>query len=282
MNWREEAMVFACGKDRLVGIVAAPEKPAPCGVLIVVGGPQYRVGSHRQFTLLARDLAEAGIASLRFDYRGMGDSTGGARTFEHAQEDIGSAIDRLMERQPALREVVIWGLCDAASASLFYAHGDKRVSGLVLLNPWVRTDEGMARAQLKHYYGARLLQRAFWQKLLTGDVAVREALSGFAGRLMQALQRNTEASPTAKPLPERMEEGLRRFRGRVLLILSGNDLTAQEFKDLVARSPGWQSLLQGERVTRRELPEANHTFGRREWRDQVAEWTRGWLMQPRD
>jgi exosortase A-associated hydrolase 1 len=282
VNWSEEALVFSCGKEELVGILAVPEKPAPRGVLILVGGPQYRVGSHRQFTLLARNLAEAGIASLRFDYRGMGDSAGGARTFEHAHEDIRSAIDRLMERQPGLRQVVIWGLCDAASASLFYAHGDKRVSGLVLLNPWVRTDEGMARAQLKHYYGARLLQRAFWEKLLKGEVAVLDALTGFAGRLVQALRRNTDATPTAKPLPERMEEGLRRFQGRVLLILSGNDLTAQEFKDLVARSPGWQCLLQDPRVARRDLPEATHTFSRREWRDQVTEWTRAWLMQPRD
>ena len=282
MNWREEALVFACGQDQLVGIIAAPEKPAPCGVLILVGGPQYRVGSHRQFTLLARGLAAAGFSSLRFDYRGMGDSAGGARTFEHAQEDIRSAIDRLMERQPALRELVIWGLCDAASAALFYAHGDKRVSGLVLLNPWVRTDEGMARAQLKHYYGARLLQRAFWQKLLRGEVALMGSLTGFAERLFQAFRRSTDSAKMVKPLPQRMEDGLRKFHGRVLLILSGNDLTAQEFKDLVARSSGWQSLLQDKRVTRRELSEANYTFLRREWRDQVAEWTKAWLMQRQD
>jgi exosortase A-associated hydrolase 1 len=282
VTWSEEALVLSCGEEELVGILAAPKTPAPRGVLILVGGPQYRAGSHRQFTLLARDLAQSGVASLRFDYRGMGDSSGGARTFEHAQEDIGSAIDRLMQRQPALQEVVIWGLCDAASASLFYAHGDKRVSGLVLLNPWVRTDEGMARAQLRHYYGARLLRRAFWQKLLKGEVAVLAAFTGFARRLVHAFRRNTGATPTARPLPERMEDGLRRFQGRVLLILSGNDLTAQEFKDLVGRSPGWQALLQHKRVTRHELSDANHTFSRREWRDQVSEWTRAWLMQPPD
>jgi alpha/beta superfamily hydrolase len=48
-------------------------------VLVIVGGPQYRAGSHRQFTLLARSLAEQGFAVLRFDYRGMGDSTGAMR-----------------------------------------------------------------------------------------------------------------------------------------------------------------------------------------------------------
>ena len=76
-----------------------------------------------------------------------------------------------------------------------------------------------------------------------------------------------------------MQAGLQRFRGPVLLILSGNDLTAQEFKDVVARSPGWQELLASPRVTRRDLIEANHTFARREWRDQVGKWTAEWLVQ---
>ena len=283
MNWSEEALVFPCGEDELVGVLAIPERPAPRGVLIVVGGPQYRAGSHRQFTLLARHLAQAGIASLRFDYRGMGDSSGGARPFEHAQEDIRTAIDRFVGRLPVLRDVAIWGLCDAASAALFYAHGDKRVSGLAVLNPWVRTDEGMARAQLQHYYGTRLLQRSFWQKVLRGEFNVVEAARGLGKSLMHALGRSGEATSGApgKPLPERMEDGLRRFKGPVLVILSGNDLTAQEFKDVVARSPGWQALLQDSRVTRRDLPEANHTFSRRKWRDQVAGWTADWLMQRR-
>jgi hypothetical protein len=154
------------------------------------------------------------------------------------------------------------------------------VSGLVLLNPWVRTDEGMARAQLQHYYGARLLQGSFWQKVLRGELNALEAGRG-VGRSLLRVMRPSQATP-AKPLPERMEEGLRRFKGPVLLILSGNDLTAQEFKDLVARSPGWQGLLQNPRVTRRDFPEANHSFSRREWRDRVAKWTMTWLMQARD
>ena len=115
---KEEALVFGCDRDSLVGVLAVPDAPASRGVLIVVGGPQYRAGSHRQFTLLARDLAASGIASLRFDYRGMGDSSGEARTFESVNEDIGCAIDRLIEAVPAVNQVIIWGLCDAASAAL--------------------------------------------------------------------------------------------------------------------------------------------------------------------
>jgi len=271
----EKPLVFRCGEDDLVGVLAIPKRPASRGVLIVVGGPQYRAGSHRQFTLLAREFAEAGIASLRFDYRGMGDSSGAARSFERSAEDIRTAMDELTRAVPALQEVVIWGLCDAASAALFYAHTDARVTGLVLLNPWVRTEQSFARAEIRHYYGARIFQASFWQKLARGEVEVSRSLSSFFARARGAFAHAEPAQ--AKPLPERMENGLRRFNGGVLLILCGDDLTAQEFKDLVARSPGWQALLQDRRVTRQELAEANHTFARREWRDQVACWTVEWL-----
>jgi exosortase A-associated hydrolase 1 len=282
VNWSEEALVFPCGGEELVGVLAIPERPAPRGVLIVVGGPQVRAGSHRQFALLARHLADAGIASLRFDYRGMGDSGGAARSFEHAQEDLRCAVDRFAARLPALRDIAIWGLCDAASAALFYGHRDPRIGGLVLVNPWVRTEAGLARAQLRHYYFARLLQASFWQKLAQGEFEFGARAKAFFDRVRKSLGRSDDTAPSSgRPLPDRMEDGLRRFKGPVLLILSGNDLTAQEFKDLVARSPSWQSLLQEGRVTRHDLSEANHTFARRAWRDRVASWTVAWLMPQR-
>ena len=279
MSWIEKALVFPCVDDQLVGVLALPDRPAKRAVLIVVGGPQYRAGSHRQFTLLARELAKAGIAALRFDYRGMGDSTGSIRSFEHVQEDIRIGVDTLTQQVAAAQEVVIWGLCDAASAALFYAHTDPRISGLVLLNPWVRTEQGLARAQVRHYYSTRLLQRSFWSKLLSGEVNVGRALSSFVARARDALA--PSQSVMTKPLPQRMEEGLRRFKGPVLFILSGADLTAQEFRD-AARTPGWQSLLQEPRVTRQELAEANHTFARQDWRHRVEEATVSWVMRRPD
>ena len=61
MSFTEQAFVFPCAGERLLGIVTMPECPRATGVLLVVGGPQYRVGSHRQFLLLSRALAECWI-----------------------------------------------------------------------------------------------------------------------------------------------------------------------------------------------------------------------------
>jgi exosortase A-associated hydrolase 1 len=271
-EYSEQAVVFDCRGESLVGVLSVPAPTASHGVLIVVGGPQYRAGSHRQFTLLARELARGGIVSLRFDYRGMGDSTGDARSFESVGDDIRCAIDRLLAGVPTLRHIVIWGLCDAACAALFYAHGDPRVSGVALVNPWVRTVTGHAQATLRHYYLRRLFQASFWRKALGGDLDPRTALRSLANVAQAARSRREHSS-----LPDRMEDALRRFRGRVLLVLSGNDLTADEFRAVVSGSKRWRALLHDARVARHELPQANHTFSRRDWRDQVARWTAAWV-----
>jgi exosortase A-associated hydrolase 1 len=288
VNVAERALSFRCDDSWLYGIASVPEQLSSRGVLIVVGGPQYRAGSHRQFTLLARELAAHGVPVMRFDYRGMGDSDGDIRSFEDIGDDIRHAVDRFHAEVPAISEIVIWGLCDAASAALFYAHRDPRVSGLVLLNPWIRTVEGEAKAYLKHYYASRLFDRELWRKIVGGrfdySAAARSTVK-LAGSAMRGRKKNLSiveapadgSEVNVAPLPERMFEAFERFKGKVLLIMSGNDLTAREFQDVADGSRKWKKLLQSPRVQRRDLPQANHTFSQRAWRDRVALWTTEWV-----
>ncbi len=187
MNFDERALAFSCGDAWLYGVLTLPAQCARKGVLILVGGPQYRAGSHRQFTLLARTLAASGVPVLRFDYRGMGDSEGEARTFEDVEDDLRCAIDKFLVEVPSVSELVIWGLCDAASAAIFYACKDSRISGLVLLNPWVRTESGSARAYLKHYYASRLFQPEFWSKIRHGNLNIMAAARSFLYVIAEAV-----------------------------------------------------------------------------------------------
>ncbi len=144
-----------------------------------MGGPQYRVGSHRQFTLLARHLAANGVPVLRFDFRGMGDSEGDARTFEDVEDDLRCAIDEFFTEVPLLKELVILGTMRRRIGCAVLCIQDRRVTGLVLLNPWVRTDEGSAKAYLKHYYAARLFEPEFWRKIWQGNFDYATAASRF-------------------------------------------------------------------------------------------------------
>ena len=277
MATEESVHVFECAGESLVGLLARPsDRMAPHGVLMVVGGPQYRVGSHRQFLLLSRHLAAAGFPVMRFDYRGMGDSTGEHRDFEAIQDDLQAALDVFFRDVPQIRTVTLWGLCDAASANLFFAPGDRRITGLVLLNPWVRTPQGEARARVKHYYVERLASRDFWHKIFSGHFHFLSSLRSFCGAIT-GMRKPSPTGVAALPLPDRMLASLEQFSGRVLLILSGRDLTAQEFSDTVSASPRWQAALARPDCTQHRLEEADHTFSRKEWRDQVARWTTEWL-----
>lgn len=279
MHFDERAVTFPCAGEALYGVLALPGQPARRGVLVVVGGPQYRAGSHRQFVLLARALAADGIPVMRFDYRGMGDSGGAQREFDSVGEDLNAAIGQFMASVPGMDEVVLWGLCDGASAAAMYAPGDARVCGLVLLNPWVRTPEGQARATLKHYYRGRLLDRGLWTKIAQGRFELRAAARSLAGLVAKMVAPRPPAA-AGKSLPERMYDGLSAFDGRLLVITSGADLTAQEFADLAGSTPEWRALMAAPRVTMRKLARADHTFSRRAWRDQVALWTGDWVRSP--
>lgn len=275
----ERCRVFECQGDTLVGIVHEPEGLCrDVGVLIIVGGPQYRVGSHRQFVLLARGLAAAGYPVLRFDYRGMGDSSGESRSFEAVESDIAAALDAMAEELPKLRGIILFGLCDAASAALMYPADDTRVVGLILANPWARTDGGEAQAYLQHYYGQRLLQRAFWAKLFSGRVDFRNSVRGLSsslGRMLRA-RADSDRSATSNYL-ERMLTGVSCSKRPLLLLMSGRDLTAREFDNLCRRSPRWARHISAPNVHRFDLQEADHTFSNGASQDRATLTAIQWL-----
>lgn len=281
----EIPVIFKCHTSRLIGILHKPNSRKRYGVVVVVGGPQYRVGSHRQFVLLARFLAERGFPTLRFDYAGMGDSDGEVGNFLKINDDIACSIDQIYERTPGLDGVILWGLCDAASAIMMYGYKDERVAGMVLLNPWARTDAGMAKTYLRHYYLKKLVDKTFWKHLVTGKLNFLSSVSDFFSTLRESrgstnldhVNENQGERDSTDSFISLMEAGLTNYKGRVLFIFSGDDLTAREFRDLVDSSSRWRRLLKSTRVQTRELIEANHTFSKNEWRRQVEDWTVAWI-----
>lgn len=282
----ESQIVFRCVDDELLGIVHRGSKRR--GVVIVVaGGPQYRAGAHRQFVSLARRLAGLGYPVLRFDLRGMGDSGGTHLGFQQSEADIRAAIDALMASEPQLEEIVLFGECESASGILFYAYKDERVSGIALVNPWVRTEGGRAEVIIKHYYLGRLVAPEFWRKLLAGRFDLRASLRDFGATVRTYLRgRKLRARDGANvpdedfaglPLPVKTAVGLRRFRGPAFILMSGHDYIAREFDEVVKSSAAWSGLLGQARISRRDLPDADHTFSREVWKRQAADWICEWI-----
>jgi uncharacterized protein len=278
-GFAEEAITFACGDDQLLGILHhAIGTPRRLGIVIVVGGPQYRVGSHRQFVLMSRAFAAEGYPVLRFDYRGMGDSGGAVRSFDEVDDDIRAAIDELTARLPQLEGVALFGLCDGASAACIYAGSDHRVKALVLANPWIRTVEGEARVRVRHHYVQRLLQKSFWVKLASGRLQVFHSVADFARNVVRA--RAPGAEPAMKNgFQVRMCRGLETFGEPVLLLLSGRDLTASEFDESWTGSARWAAIAGRTGVRTERLIDADHTFSSSHGLDRATGMCMTWLDQ---
>ena len=163
-----------------------------------------------------------------------------------------------------------------------------------MLNPWVRTEVGLAKTQLRHYYLGRLGDPSFWGRIARGDVAVAAALKAFGASVLKAFGWRSgiqaEPGPAATSdgaqqaalggsLPDRMLDSLQRTRLPALVVLSGTaDLTANEFRQVASGSSAWRQWMGSTQVDRHEIEGSTHTFSRADWRDRVADITTRWVL----
>ncbi len=184
---------FACAGETLAGTL--DEAAGSTGLLIVSGGNEIRIGAHRGMALLAQRVAASGFPVLRFDRRGIGDSTGANGGFESSGPDIAAAIAAFRSEQPQLARIVGFGNCDAASALALFGP-QAGVDALVLANPWAveATDDLPPPAAIRARYAAKLKNpRELW-RLVSGGVDLRKLWRGF---------RRTRVPPAAR-LAERL------------------------------------------------------------------------------
>lgn len=286
MQSQEVPLVFDCDDATLVGIVHKPLQPAPIGVVtIIAGGPQYRAGVGRGMVSAARELAAAGIPVMRFDHRGLGDSGGSFLGFEHVGEDIQAAVNAFRREVPDVKSVVLWGGCDAASAAMIHGWKVPDVCSMVLGNPWVTTTQTQSIVMRKHYLG-RLAEWSFWRKMLRMEYkfsdyfasAWRRVRHWIARRLTNSTSRSTMSAGATGNYVERMRDGLYRFRGPVLFLMSGQSLLSREFDELVNTDPQWQAVYHRSAYQRIDFPVADQTFSDVESREGVNRAICAWLV----
>lgn len=139
----------------LAGTVTSPpvERVAGAVVLLSVAGPTDRdltLGPHQLFGTLAHQLAEGGIASLRYDARGVGTSGGEllATDFDDRVADACEAMAALRDRIGSSVPIGFLGLSEGAGLALVAAERCGPVAFTVLLSAPVRRGTVEIEAQL--------------------------------------------------------------------------------------------------------------------------------------
>jgi hypothetical protein len=187
MNDATQSPVRFGAGNSLVGMVTtpAPQAPATTACLMFNMGANHRVGPRRINVKLAHSLAARGMASLRFDLGGVGDSD----AFDSAHDlqtrsvhDLQAAMD-LIERMLGIRQFVIVGLCSGVEHAVSVAAVDNRVLALSLF-------DGFAFPE----------RRARWERTLRRALAA-PAHPSFPGKAKRWLLRHLTGNPSAKPLP---------------------------------------------------------------------------------
>ena len=140
MPLNEHWLSFEVAEQRLHGMLHLPQTgiaPHPC-VILLHGFTGNALESHRLFILMARLLADHGIAAFRFDFRGSGNSEG---TFDQMTpsrevEDARAAL-RLLETRPDVLDRSRFGILGLSMGGLVAAltAGVESVKSLCLWAP---------------------------------------------------------------------------------------------------------------------------------------------------
>jgi pimeloyl-ACP methyl ester carboxylesterase len=141
-SYTEQEVSYSNGPIHLAATLTLPQGPGPFPAVILItgSGPQNRdeeLFGHKPFKLIADSLASAGIAVLRADDRGVGQSTGGsveeATTVELAGDTL-AGIDFLKTRLEISRDRIgLIGHSEGAIIAPMLAARSKDVAFIVML-----------------------------------------------------------------------------------------------------------------------------------------------------
>jgi pimeloyl-ACP methyl ester carboxylesterase len=253
---------------RLAGILTEP--PAPdcrAAFVLITAGLLPKSGPFRLYVELARRLAQRGIATLRFDLSGIGDSgpeQSNQPLRERTQLEIRAAVELVRRRYPDLRGLAVGGLCSGAEDGFRYAERDPGVTGALLLDPFSYPTAGW-RWRFLAYRAARRALRAsglYEPNLPAGTVT---------GRVVHyKYMEHSESSRILKALIAR--------RARVHFIYSGGQQASFNHEGQLQKM--FAGIPFDGRVTVDYFPHMDHTQLLAEDRRRMVDAIDAWMVPP--
>ncbi len=152
---REIAFNSSTAGVTLTGTITAPTvtETTVLAVLVAVAGPTDRdlsLGRHKYFKRLADGLAEGGIATLRYDDRGVGGSGGslGATDLSMRAADACEAVQALRTAFPSVDRAGLIGMSEGGGIALLVAEQCSSVSFAGLLSAPIRHGRDVMEGQM--------------------------------------------------------------------------------------------------------------------------------------
>ncbi|MCJ8331435.1 MAG: alpha/beta fold hydrolase [Lentisphaeria bacterium] len=176
----EQSIQFTVDGQCLYGNMIRTESAKKTGIVFLHGWGGVRSGPHNIISYYARELAKEGYASIRFDFRGRGESDGDPSlgvqdTMLNMGDDAVAAAKLLME-ECAVDKLVFFGICSGGNVGIGILDQLDSVKGLFLLSvyPFGDADDFSreARRSMNFFkeYCRKLFLASTWKRFFKGEI----------------------------------------------------------------------------------------------------------------
>jgi len=248
----QKPIMFLHGGQRLYGMFSLPKGEGPFpAVLLCHGFTGTRFEPHRYFVKLCRALEKKGIASLRFDFLGHGDSEGDfyGVTLGRQIQEAGSALKRLRAQKSVdASRCGALGLSMGGAIAASMAGEDGGLRALSLINAVARP-----ALHFKRHRGDEMLRA--WRK---------RGFHDFEGNVLSARY----LKDLGKRDPLRL---LARHRGALQVIYGEKDRVVSPVESRLFKKhfPGESEI--------HCVKGADHTMNRADWEAEAIRLSCGWF-----
>jgi alpha/beta superfamily hydrolase len=169
---KEYPVFVPTGGERISAVITVPDGE-PRGLVMLLPGGGGATRSHRYalYTTVARALADRGVASVRMDWKGVGDSTGKVRySFKALPSDEAVAVARFAMTATGATAFGMAGNCGGARTTLLVVPRipEARAAVLMMMKPLTgvrNRQEGVRKLKRAVRRVPRIgptLRRAYW------------------------------------------------------------------------------------------------------------------------
>lgn len=190
-------------EEMFFGVLTEPvNSKAATAVLVLNAGYDHSCGWGRYTVDMARELAQVGVAVLRMDLAGMGETPLWPGQPEQVlystrqNDDVNCAVEWLRTRS-GIQKLILMGRCSGAYQAFVSAALDSRVDGAFLVNsrklvwdPEENVDQAIREPiQTLETYRSKMTDPKQFKRLLSGELTVSAAMRKVFRALLSAADR---------------------------------------------------------------------------------------------